>query len=68
MSQYLLTTLESSLVDLLSFKIITPTTDGADPVRSLRAEIASLCLDLLPNAIGLTDAFGFTDWEIDRYV
>ncbi|KAF7965078.1 hypothetical protein HWV62_45767 [Athelia sp. TMB] len=62
---HLLTTIESSLADLLSFKIINPTSDSAGPIRSLRAEIASLCLDLLPNAIGLTDAFGFTDWELD---
>lgn len=30
--------------------------------------ILKLCSELLPNAIGLSDAFGFTDWELDRYV
>ena len=31
-------------------------------------EIAELCLALLPDAMGLSDVFGFTDWELDRYV
>ena len=43
-----------------------PTGTG-DPTRNLRMEIAEFCLVLLPNVIGLTDTYGFTDWELDRY-
>ncbi|KAJ7718945.1 peroxisomal oxidase [Mycena metata] len=66
---YLLTTLESSLVDLLSFGLFRATPGhpprARDPTRSLRVAIAGLCNELAPEAIGLTDAFGFTDWELD---
>ncbi|PFH50109.1 hypothetical protein AMATHDRAFT_61772 [Amanita thiersii Skay4041] len=64
---YLLTTVEGGLVELLSFGVIRPATGNMpnDPTRSLRMTIERLCLELLPNAIGLTDAFGFTDWELD---
>ncbi|ESK95258.1 acyl- oxidase [Moniliophthora roreri MCA 2997] len=68
---YLLTTIESSLTDFLSFGLLRfpsrdgPATHSRDPTRGLRLIIASLCEDLLPNAIGLTDAFGFTDWDLD---
>jgi len=63
---YLLTTLETALVDLLSFGLIDLTPkDTKDPTKSLRMAIAELCLALLPNAIGLSDAFSFTDWELD---
>ncbi|KAL0578791.1 hypothetical protein V5O48_003203 [Marasmius crinis-equi] len=72
---YLLTTIESSLTDFLSFGLLRlplrdPSSSGSlsrDPTRGLRLAIARLCEDLLPEAIGLTDAFGFTDWELDRY-
>ncbi|KAJ7748084.1 peroxisomal oxidase [Mycena metata] len=66
---YLLTTLESSLVDLLSFGLFRATPGhpprSRDPTRLLRVAIAGLCDELVPEAIGLTDAFGFTDWELD---
>ncbi|KAF7343923.1 Acyl-coenzyme A oxidase [Mycena venus] len=67
---YLLTTVESSLVDLLSFGLFRATPTGnpprsRDPTRALRLAIAGLCGELLPEAIGLTDAFGFSDWELD---
>ncbi|KAK7024780.1 acyl-coenzyme A oxidase [Favolaschia claudopus] len=67
---YLLTSVEGALVDLLSFGLFraTPTGNPArsrDPTRALRLAIAGLCAELLPEAIGLTDAFGFTDWELD---
>jgi len=66
--QYLLSTVETSLVDLLSFGLIDAVSeDTKDPTRSLRMEIAEICLTLLPNAIGLSDVFGLTDWELDRY-
>ncbi|KAJ7257516.1 peroxisomal oxidase [Mycena haematopus] len=67
---YLLTTVESSLVDLLSFGLFRGSPTGnpprsRDPTRALRLAIAELCAELLPDAIGLTDAFGFSDWELD---
>ena len=37
-------------------------------INDLRAEIAQLCLKILPEAVTLTDAFGYTDWELDRLV
>ena len=66
--QYLLTTIEVALVDLLSFRLfIVPSEPGfMDPTCSLRLSILDLCKKILPNAIGLSDAFGFTDWELDR--
>jgi acyl-CoA oxidase len=68
--QYLLTTVEGGLTDLLSFGVIRPSTSGPgvkDPTRSVRLSIKAVCEELLPEAIGLTDAFGFTDWDLDRY-
>ncbi|KAG5650389.1 hypothetical protein H0H81_012401 [Sphagnurus paluster] len=65
---YLLTVVEAGLADLLSFGLLRPTTNSSgssDPARSLRLYISQLCQELLPNAIGLSDAFGFTDWELD---
>ncbi|RDB17664.1 Peroxisomal acyl-coenzyme A oxidase 1 [Hypsizygus marmoreus] len=68
---YLLTTVEAGLVDFLSFGVLVPSNNtgshdrSVDPARSLRLAINQLCQELLPNAIGLTDAFGFTDWELD---
>ncbi|KIM82062.1 hypothetical protein PILCRDRAFT_820972 [Piloderma croceum F 1598] len=62
---YLLSTVETSLVDLLSFGLIGASEETNDPTGSLRMEIAELCLTLLPNVIGLSDAFGLTDWELD---
>ncbi|KAL0578790.1 hypothetical protein V5O48_003202 [Marasmius crinis-equi] len=70
---YLLTTIESSLTDFLSFGLLRfPPCDSSpsgslsrDPTKGLRLAIVRLCEDLLPEAIGLTDAFGFTDWELD---
>ncbi|KAL0952548.1 hypothetical protein HGRIS_006806 [Hohenbuehelia grisea] len=64
---YLLTSLESGLVDLLSFGIVTSALQQPgtqDVTLGLRHAIKALCEVLLPNAIGLTDAFGFTDWEL----
>ncbi|KZT21336.1 acyl-CoA oxidase [Neolentinus lepideus HHB14362 ss-1] len=59
---YLLVTAEAALVDLLSFDLLSPGTEAA---RCLRMAIGRLCRDVLPEAIRLTDAFGFTDWELD---
>lgn len=63
--QFLLTSLESGIVDLLSFGALG-TSNGRDVTRTLRLAIKDLSNKLLPEAIGLTDAFGFTDWELDR--
>lgn len=79
---YLLTTLESSLVDLLSLNLlplktvlpsVSPSQDKLpqcqshthDCTRELRGAIMQLEEELLPEAIGLTDSFGFTDWELN---
>ncbi|KAG2052587.1 peroxisomal oxidase [Suillus hirtellus] len=61
---YLLTSAESALVDLLSVELIRHTGAG-DPTQDLRLAVKALCLEVLPNAIGLTDAFGFSDWSLD---
>lgn len=67
--QYLLTTVEAGLVDLLSYKQFSASGNTSmDVARGLRKAIVDVCNELLPNAISLSDAFGFTDWEIDRYV
>ena len=39
-----------------------------DPTRAVRLAIQRLCQELIPETIGLTDAFGFTDWDLDRLV
>ncbi|KAF5353255.1 hypothetical protein D9756_008030 [Leucocoprinus leucothites] len=61
---YLLTTLEANIVDLLSFGALG-TSNDRDVTRTLRLTIKNISIELLPEAIGLTDAFGFTDWELD---
>jgi acyl-CoA oxidase len=63
---YLLTTVEASVTDLLSFGVsLSGSSGGKDETRGLRLAIKKLCTELIPHAIGLTDAFGFTDWELD---
>ncbi|THH13177.1 hypothetical protein EW146_g7008 [Bondarzewia mesenterica] len=67
---YLLVTVETGLVDLLSFGLLpTRSYEGTDnlkdPAHDLRAAIAGVCSQLLLEAIALSDAFGYTDWELD---
>jgi len=64
---YLLTTVEAALVDFFSFGLfrVIPAGDSGDFTRSLRMAISRLCVELLPNAVGLSDAFAFSDWELD---
>ncbi|KAI0354185.1 acyl-CoA oxidase [Trametes cingulata] len=63
---HLLTTVESGLADILSFQLLPGSGAGrVDPSRGLRMAIKQICVELLPEAIGLTDGFGFTDWELD---
>lgn len=66
--QYLLVTIESSLTDLLSFGLRLAPPNSVDPTNPLRMAVSRLCLELLPESIALSDAFGLTDWELDRYV
>ncbi|KZT00615.1 acyl-CoA oxidase [Laetiporus sulphureus 93-53] len=60
----LLTLVEGGLVDILAFGLL-PASKGEDPARGLRMAIKEHCAALLPEVIGLTDAFGFTDWQLD---
>ncbi|TFY58289.1 hypothetical protein EVG20_g8210, partial [Dentipellis fragilis] len=64
---YLLVTAEEALVDLLAFGLLRPEEpwQGGDPTTSLRVAIGELCRALVPEVIALTDAFGFSDWELD---
>ncbi len=55
-------------MDILSFGLLGPTTQGSDPTRDLRLAIKRHCEELLPESIGLSDGFGFSDWELDRSV
>lgn len=66
--QYLLIITEGALVDLFSFGLLQRGPDQTDPTADLRAAINTVCLRLLPNAVGFTDAFSFPDWALDRYV
>ncbi|KAF8882859.1 hypothetical protein BD779DRAFT_1787793 [Infundibulicybe gibba] len=68
---YLLTAGESGFEDLLSFGVFQP--QGADAVQGLRniahsphVAVRETRQVLPPNAIGLSDAFGYTDWELDK--
>ncbi|TRM55468.1 acyl-CoA dehydrogenase/oxidase C-terminal [Schizophyllum amplum] len=58
---YLLTSAEAALPDLLAHGLLC----GPGEVAGLRRAISALCAALVPHAIGLSDAFGFTDWELD---
>ncbi|KAG2145674.1 acyl-CoA dehydrogenase/oxidase C-terminal [Suillus cothurnatus] len=61
---YLLACAESALVDLLSVGL-TRHTGAGDPTQDLRLAVKALCIEVLPNAIGLISAFGFSDWSLD---
>ena len=63
----MLTAVEDGLVDVLSFGLLGQASAAGDPSRGLRVAIKELCEELLPEAIGLSDGFGFSDWELDRY-
>ncbi|KAH9910211.1 acyl-CoA dehydrogenase/oxidase C-terminal [Epithele typhae] len=62
---HLLTTVEAGLVDMLSFGVFWAGKPGADVTRGLRVGIKRTCEELLPGTIGLSDGFGFADWELD---
>ena len=60
--------MEKGLVDILSFGLLGGSSSGGDQSRGLRVAIKRLCEELLPEAIGLSDGFGFSDWELDRSI
>ena len=66
--QYLLITAEEALADFFTFGLLQRGPDQTDPTRHLRAAINAVCLRILPNAVGFTDAFSFPDWSLDRFV
>ncbi|GAA6059945.1 hypothetical protein JCM10212_003085 [Sporobolomyces blumeae] len=74
---FLLHTVEQALPSLLEFGIIAPPpphsslsshTSIPSPIDLLRLEVDSLAQSLLPELVALTDAFGFSDWELDTVV
>ena len=63
-----MTSVEAGLVDVLSFGLLGASGPAHDPTRGLRVAIKRTCEELLPEAIGLSDGFGFSDWDLDRCV
>ena len=61
--QFLLSTLTNALAPLLELSILAPA--SAAPLRAAQALAAQA---LLPDLVGLTDSFGFSDWELDTTV
>lgn len=51
--------LENARGDLLEHKLVLP-----EHIQSLRSAIDEKTRAILPDIIGLTDAFGFSDWEL----
>ena len=64
--QHVLTAVEAALTDMLSFGLLGPAGPVHDPTRGLRVAVKRICEALLPEAIGLSDGLGFSDWELDR--
>jgi len=64
---YIICTAESALVDLLSLGVLSGKSSGtlSDPTSGIRLAFSNTCRELLPEAIGLSDAFGLSDWELD---
>jgi acyl-CoA oxidase len=59
-------TVETALADLAVLGILKSlTVCNVKGAAQLRSEISRVCMDLLPERIALTDALGFTDWELD---
>ncbi|GAA6008466.1 hypothetical protein JCM11491_004489 [Sporobolomyces phaffii] len=80
---FLLHTVEQALPSLLEFGIIaTPASSSSlspagaggasssprSPIDVLRLEIDQVAQSLLPELVGLTDSFGFSDWELNSVV
>ena len=74
--QFLLHTVEQALPSLLEFGVIAPPASPSSfsrwpkpsSIDTLRLEIDEVSQQLLPELVGLTDAFGFSDWELDSVV
>ncbi|GAA5838965.1 hypothetical protein JCM11251_007841 [Rhodosporidiobolus azoricus] len=71
---YLLNVLLNAYPSLLTLSILpppappalrNPSSLSAGPYEELKHEVDNEAKGLLPELIGLTDAFGFTDWELD---
>ncbi|KAM0786049.1 hypothetical protein ACM66B_006860 [Microbotryomycetes sp. NB124-2] len=69
---FILTTLENALPQLFEFGIIAPSpaslknsAPAQGPAEALREQISKLAKEILPESVGLTDAFNFSDWELD---
>ncbi|BGP43365.1 hypothetical protein JCM10449v2_007397 [Rhodotorula kratochvilovae] len=60
---FLLNTLTNALGPLLELSILAPSS-----APSLRAAHSQSAQALLPDLVGLTDAFSFSDWELDTTV
>ncbi|KZV61474.1 acyl-CoA oxidase [Peniophora sp. CONT] len=58
---FLQSDLESGLGDLYQFGLL----QGEDTGRTLRRALGRTCMDLLPDAVVLVDAFAFQDWELN---
>lgn len=57
---------------MLEFGILAPTPPSLDskqlttgPIEALRAQITDLARQLQPEMVGLTDAFAFSDWDLN---
>ena len=69
----MLHTVEQALPSLLEFGIIAPPpspsslsrTSQPSSIDTLRLEIDQVAQQLLPEIVGLTDSFGFSDWELN---
>lgn len=76
--QFLLHRVSHALPSLLEFGILAPSPPLSlssstpfkqdAPLEQLRLSLDSVARDLLPELVGLTDAFGFSDWELDTTV
>lgn len=64
-SQYLLHLLEEALPDLLELALVPQSTDLKSPIEQLREAVRQAAIAVLPELIGLTDAFGFSDYILD---
>ncbi|GAA5987487.1 hypothetical protein JCM5350_003098 [Sporobolomyces pararoseus] len=73
---FMLHTVEQALPSLLEFGIIAPPpspsslsrTSQPSSIDTLRLEIDQVAQQLLPETVGLTDSFGFSDWELNSTV
>ncbi|GJN93945.1 hypothetical protein Rhopal_007004-T1 [Rhodotorula paludigena] len=72
---FLLHRVSCALPSLLEFGILAPPAPPSlaklgrsvanSPLEQLRLALDKLAREILPERVGLTDAFGFSDWELD---